>query len=160
MIIVPMQGFTTTEAANPWVIRLLTLLLAALAAGSATYWWLRWPASRGAPMLVSANTSALLPPIDSARIGQLLGAGVGAAAAAPVQAAPNFQLLGIVADPRGRQARALIAFAGQVARPYGVGSEVADGWYLRAVQSEQVQLAPGASAAPSLTLTLPLPPRP
>ena len=142
-----------TSARSRWAVRLATLVLWLLAAGSCVYWGLRMT-PRPAP-------AAVAPPerqpfaADPAAIARLLGASPASATAQPtVSLASRFNLVGVVAS-RSNQGAALIAVDGKPARPYRVGSPIDEGLVLQSVQSRRAVLAASAGGAPVLTLELP-----
>jgi general secretion pathway protein C len=155
MIIAPMHSLPRPSGANPWLIRLLTLMLAALAAGSSLYWVLKWPANGSVARQPTLNTN--MPPIDSDKIALLLGASQATVPAAVVNVQTNFKLLGVITQgAAGSRGSALIATDGQPAKPYRVGDLVADGLVLHSVKARAAYLASDAQAAPvSIELELP-----
>jgi general secretion pathway protein C len=139
---------------NLWQSRAVTFLLAATAAASVAYWVLKWPAPNGTLRTTTAEPSA--PPIDSAKVAQLLGANpVGASAPTPsVAAASRYKLIGVIAQ--GQQSgSALIAIDGQPAKPYRVGDAVGDDLVLRSVKAKGATLGASKQGAGSVTLELP-----
>ena len=113
-----------------------TLLLWALVAGSAAWWWLR-AGELAAPLQAPVAGAALAAPtLDSAQVARALGA----TPAAPVAAAPAPELAGRLAlrgivTHQGRGA-ALIAVDGKPAKPLRVGAVlpgVEGGWRLRSL---------------------------
>ena len=157
MIIAPMQSFPRTPGTNPWLNRLLTFLLAALAGSSALYWVLKWPtASLAAPPAMPAPEAA---PPDSDKIAALLGANQPADSSigpTPVNLPTHFKLLGVIAQGgAGSHGSALIAVAGQPAKPFRVGDVVADGLLLQSVKARAAYLADSTAAPVSVTLELP-----
>ncbi len=133
-----------------WPVRLFTFVLAALAAGSANFWVLKWQASPG----LSDTPIALTSPqnIDTAKLAQLLG--VSATAAAPTASGPGkYQLLGVIAQ--GTLGSALIAIDGKPAKPYRVGQHVSDNLMLHSVAKRSAALSSGLQGNPSITLELP-----
>ena len=136
-------------------MRLATLALWLLAAGSCVYWGLRL-AARAAPAAVAVPVRQPFA-ADPAAVARLLGA---SAVAASAQAQPTaslasrFNLLGVVAA-RSRQGAALIAVDGKPARPYRVGSAIDEGLVLQSVQGRRAVLAASASGPAVLTLELP-----
>lgn len=138
-----------------WGVRLTTLVLWLLAAGSCVYWGLRI-VPRPAP-------AAVAPPLrqafaaDPAAIARLLGANpvaASTAAAPPVSLASRFSLLGVVAA-RSHSGAALIAVDGKPPRPYRVGSAIDEGLVLQSVQGRRAVLAATAGGPAVLTLELP-----
>ncbi len=144
-----------TSVHRRWSVRLATLLLWLLAAGSCVYWGLRL-AARAAPAAVAAP---LRQPFaaDPAAVARLLGANpvVAAAAAQPtVSLASRFSLQGVVAE-RSRRGAALIAVDGKPARPFRVGAAIDEGLVLQSVEGRRAVLAASAGGPPVLTLELP-----
>ena len=129
-----------------------TLLVWAAVAFSAVTWGLRWSATtEGTDRAVA--TAAAAPEIDTAAAARSLGAAPAVAAAAP-NLASRFQLQGVMAGDAS-QGAALMAVDGKAAKPYRVGSMVADGLWLQSVQGRRVSLGPTRDGAPTLTLELP-----
>ena len=134
----------TQRLASRLAVGLPTLLLWALLAGSALWWWLRagQPAApQPAPVAGGAPAART---VDSAQVARVLGA-TAAAPAAPA-AAPELGgrvvLKGVVTH--GARGAALIALDGQPARPLRVGAElegVEGGWRLRSVAPHGALLA-------------------
>jgi len=147
----------TQRLASRLAVGLPTLLLWALLAGSALWWWLRagQPAApQPAPVAGGAPAART---VDSAQVARVLGA-TAAAPAAPA-AAPELGgrvvLKGVVTH--GARGAALIALDGQPARPLRVGAElegVEGGWRLRSVAPHGALLA----AAGGRELRLEMPP--
>lgn len=141
-----------------WLLRLLTLAVWALAAGSATLWGMQHLqiASSPASAATVAPAVAQAAPADVQRV-----LGRNAVAAAPAAVAPppppdpstRFTLLGVVAS-RGNTGVALLSVDGKVARPYRVGSEVEDGLKLVKVAAREATFE-SSKGGPSFTLELP-----
>ncbi len=141
-------------APSRWPAVASTTVLWALAFASIVFWALRLmaPPDAPAPPAVNANASVTL---DPAAVGQLLGAVTARAApAARPDAASRFALLGVVADAE-QQGAALIAVDGKPARPFRVGSTVADGFVLQSVSTRAISLGASLDGASALTLDLP-----
>jgi len=136
-----------------WWPRLVTFALAALAAGSAVYWGLRWPAT-GSVLPVAANVEESVPQ-DGQALARLLGQAAAGATAGPAPtAAGRYQLTGVLAGP-GSAGSALISIDGEPAKPYRVGSLVVDNLFLKSVSGRRAVLAAGAAnAQPALTLEM------
>jgi len=143
---------------NIWLIRLLTFLLAALAAGSGLFWLLHWPASPGANVRPVAAAPDVR--IDSDKVALLLGANPGAGEALAVPVSTQYKLLGVIAQGdlrnQGSRGSALIATQGTPAKPYRVGEEVADGMVLQTVKARSVSLGRAGQTQAAITLELPL----
>lgn len=156
MIIAAMQSLSLHSSPNPWLIRLVTFLLAALAAASIGYWVLKWPAPASTAQLALQDPAT--PPIDSTKIAQLLGANPGATGAATqtptTSAASRFQLLGVIALG-SRSGSALIAVDNAPAKPYRVGEPVTDDLLLQSVKARSITLAASLQGDGGITLELP-----
>ena len=139
-----------------WWLRIVTFLIAALAAASATYWALQWNAgATPAPHGGAAAPATPARQIDPQRVARLLGGGLSTAAAAPVaSAASRFTLTGVIAG-RSKNGYAIIAIDGQPPRPYRVGSQVGDALLLQSVQARSAALAPALDGPVTFTLELP-----
>ena len=134
-----------------------TLLLWALLAASALWWWLRAGQPVAPPQAPVAGGAPAALTVDSAQVARALGA-TAAAPAAPA-AAPELggrlALKGVVTH--GGQGAALIALDGKPARPLRVGAlleGVDGGWRLRSVAPHGALLA----AAGGRELRLEMPP--
>ncbi len=144
-----------TNGPNIWWLRTSTLLLAALAAGSATFWALRWmaPPPARASAEIGANTQA---PANPQGIARLLGGGrtdpVTAASSAVVS---EFKLLGVVASP-SETGYALIAVGALPAKPFRVGDAVDEALVLQSVAPRSATL--GATRRGPAAQILELPP--
>ena len=144
-----------TSVQSRWAIRLATLVMWLLAAGSGVYWGLRL-VDRNAPAAVAPPLRAAFA-ADPAAMARLLGASPASAssAAAPaVSLASRFSLLGVVAAP-SRRGAALIAVDGKPPRPYRVGSAIDEGLVLQSVEGRRAVLAATAGGPAVLTLELP-----
>lgn len=132
-----------------------------LAAGLSAGYWVLQGLGRSPAVPVPPPAAAPLMP-DRAQVARALGALETPAAAVPDDAAPptvaggRFQLLGVVGD-RGDGVAALIAVAGQPARPFRVGMSVDDGLVLHSVQGRTARLAPSTRVTPTVELRLPDP---
>lgn len=141
---------------NPWLLRLLTFLLAAFTAASVGYWALKWPVPTPAPVI--AVPAPETPPVDTAKVAQLLGAaadsGLAAGPTAAVSAASRFKLVGVIALG-AHNGSALIAVDGQPAKPFRVGEPLADEMRLQAVNKRSVTVATDRNHKDGITLELP-----
>jgi general secretion pathway protein C len=144
-----------STAQSLWWTRMATLALAALAAGSAVYWVLKWPT---APAQFSVAEAPEPAPVDSSAAARALGGGAAPVADVAVPESSRFVLAGLVSGGVHRGA-ALIAVDGKPAKPYRVGAVVSEQWVLASVQPRQVVLAPQNGGATDLGITLELPPR-
>jgi general secretion pathway protein C len=144
-----------TSVQGKWAVRVVTLVLWLMAAGSCVYWGLRI-APRQTPVPVAA---APRPPFaaDPALVARLLGASP-VAAATPAQPEVNlasrFNLTGVVAS-RSNRGAALIAVDGKPPRPFRVGAQIDEGLVLQSVEGRRAVLAAAASGPAVLTLELP-----
>jgi general secretion pathway protein C len=140
-----------------WRIRITTFVLAALAAGSASYWVLKWTNGPTAPTTQQVSLPTV-PVIDTSKLAQMLGAAAPAAAntTADVPANPNgkFKLLGVIAQGT-QHGSALIATDGQPAKPYRVGEHVTDDLLLVTVNARSVMLGLSLKSTTGVALELP-----
>lgn len=141
-----------TDALRLWSTRIVTFVLAALAAASAGFWATRGWSSAGAgtvPLAVSAAPGA-----DSQALARALGGGKGQAQAGPETAvASRYALLGVVASLD--RSAALISVDGQTAKPVRVGHAVDDRLVLKSVTARSAVLANVSDGAVLMTLELP-----
>lgn len=139
-----------------WRPRLVTFLLAALAAASVGYWVLKWPTSTNTARVASPEPVA--QPIDTAKVARLLGANPDAGGAGgqkpAVSAASRFKLSGVIALGAS-QGSALIAIDSQPAKPFRVGDRVTDELLLQTVHGRSITLAADRQGNGSITLELP-----
>ncbi len=144
-----------TLAHSIWWPRGASFILAALAAGSASFWALKVSA---VDMTTSVPASAGNGPvvIDPVAVTRALGGGTGAAASATpaVSLSSRFAMLGVLADLRSAGA-ALISVDGRPAKPYRVGDVVDDGLVLQSVKGRSATLGSAATGVSALTLELP-----
>jgi general secretion pathway protein C len=149
-----MQSLSLHSSPNPWLVRLVTFILAAIAAASVGYWVLTWPTPTN-PVRAMAPEPAT-PPIDTAKVALLLGANPGAAGAqAPtVSAQSKYKLLGVIAEG-ARGGSALIAIDGEPAKPYRVGERLTDDMVLQSVKARSVTLTADSLGSGGVTLEMP-----
>lgn len=138
---------------NPWLARLVTLVVWGLAVASVAYWSLRLWAPAGATTAVPVATAALSQ-ADATAVARVLGATPQVVAMAGAPAGNRYVLTGVVADRRQGGA-ALIAVNGQPAKPFRVGAEIEPGVVLASVGPRRAVLAPDMRADPVATLELP-----
>ncbi len=141
-----------TNAFQVWGIRLATLLLAALAALSGTYWVLKSTHANSASAATAAAGFAALDPLAVARA--LGGGGIAAPADAAVVPSTAYVLLGVLAD-RQHGGAALISVDGKAAKPYRVGAAVEGNLVLQSVVGRRAVLAAGMDRPAQVTLELP-----
>ncbi len=156
MIIATMLRNPDSTPANLWLIRLLTLLLAAMAAASVTYWALKWQRGNTSPPPLPLVSEA--PPIDSLAIARLLGAHSGAGLPEANTAMPqkNLKLMGVITQGgAGTRGSALISIEGAMAKPYRVGQPILDDLVLHSVKARTAYLAPDLQSKATITLELP-----
>ena len=144
-----------TLAHSIWWPRGASFILAALAAGSASFWALKGSA---VDMTTSVPASAGNGPvvIDPVAVARALGGGPGATASVAPAASlsSRFAMLGAVADLRSSGV-ALISVDGRPAKPYRVGDVVEEGLVLQSVKGRSATLGQAATGASVLTLELP-----
>ena len=148
---------TLPYASSRWPVATTTLGLWALAAASVVFWGLRLaaPADAMVPPPVARSTTAAIDPAAVARMFGVVTA-KNEVAAAP-EAASRFSLLGVVADT-AQHGAALIAVDGKPARPFRVGSMLADGFVLQSVGPRSAALGGSYDGPTAITLQLPVRP--
>ena len=119
----------------------------ALVAYSAVTWGLK---ASVAGENLSVAAAASVEAIQPQAVARSLGADVGAA---KPTTASRFQLQGVLAGEA--QGVALLVVDGKPAKPYRVGTVVADGWVVQSAQGRRVTLGPSVDAPAALTLELP-----
>lgn len=155
-----MQGFMFQPNASRWWVRGVTALVWALAVGSMAWWGLHWvpPMQAPAHARLAVPTATLDPSQRLSDVSRLLGATVSVAnndLLTPTD--PIFVLKGVLAGSSSQAGAALLAQAGQPARPYRVGSPLGQGWVLQSVQARSAVLADAQTGAVVQTLRLPAP---
>jgi general secretion pathway protein C len=140
-------------SSNSWTLRLFTLMLWLAVGLCAAYWAFKFVTTK--PVEATAAAAAPAVVVDSKAVAKLLGA-TDAVAVKPVNvvASTKFVLFGLAATTRG-QGVALIALDGKPARPYRVGSMVADDLVLKSISKTGVMLAASTTATEGVTLELP-----
>jgi general secretion pathway protein C len=141
-----------TNAFQVWGIRLATLLLAALAVLTGTYWALKSTHANSASAAMPANGFAALDPLAVARA--LGGGGAVAPTGAPDVPNTAYVLLGVLAD-RQHGGAALISVDGKAAKPYRVGAAVEGNLLLQSVVGRRAVLAARMDSPAQVTLELP-----
>jgi len=141
---------------------LCALIASAVAAYALVSWVLQiqslqTPASVAPVVLRGANLSA--GDSSNSHVAVALGAHQASQAAQQsagnaTQAAPQWNLLGVVAGVSG-QGSALIGVDGQAPKAFLPGQTVAPGWVLHSVGHRLARLAPSLQDAPTVTLELP-----
>lgn len=150
-----MQSLSLQSSPNPWLLRLVTFLLAAMAAASVGYWVLKWPAPPGSVRAMAPEPARVA--IDTAKVARLLGANPNAAAAgapAPISTQTRYTLQGVIALG-ARGGSALIAVEGKPAKPYRVGERVSDDLLLQSVKARSATLATDLQGRGHVTLEMP-----
>jgi general secretion pathway protein C len=152
MIIPAMQSSSLYPIATAWPVRLVTFVLAAAAAASVGFWILRWPATETStrpvvPQVTQAN-------VDTAKLGQLLGAGAGKDSTTPLVTITQYQLLGVISHG-GHWGSALIGIDGQPPKPYRVGDRLSDQVVLKSVMARSIVLASDMNASDGISVEMP-----
>ncbi|MBA3059946.1 MAG: general secretion pathway protein C [Gammaproteobacteria bacterium] len=145
-----------TATLSLWWLRIATLVLAALAAASATYWVLKWQATRPSNLSAAVVYSAPMP-ANPQLVARVLGGGqasVNAGATVASSAASHFKLSGVLAN-RANGSYALISVDGKPAKPYRVGTQVNEELVLHSVSARSASLATSVQAPVSVMLELP-----
>jgi general secretion pathway protein C len=136
-----------------WTLRLFTLLVWLLVGLCAAYWAFKFVTTK--PVEATVALAAPTVAVDSKAVGKLLGATDNVAAkAVTTPASTKFVLFGL-ANSAGGQGYALIALDGKPAKPYRVGSLVADDLLLKSISKTGVMLATSLKAPDGVTLELP-----
>ncbi len=136
-----------------WTLRLFTLLIWLLVGLCAAYWAFKFVTTK--PLEATAALAAPTVVVDSKAVGKLLGATDNLAVKAiNTPANSNFALFGL-ARSAGGQGVALIALDGKPAKPYRVGSTVADNLVLKSISKTGIILAASLQAPDGVTLELP-----
>lgn len=139
--------------ANSWTLRLFTLLVWLLVGLCAAYWAFKFVTTK--PVEATAALATPTVVVDSKAIAKLLGATDNVAKQPTTTAASTkFVLFGLAATAGGKGV-ALIALDGKPARPYRVGSLVADDLMLKSISKTGVVLAASLTAADGVSLELP-----
>ena len=139
--------------ANSWTLRLFTLLVWLLVGLCAAYWAFKFVTTK--PVEATAALATPTVVVDSKAIAKLLGAtDVAAKKPTTMAASTKFTLFGLAATAGG-QGVALIALDGKPARPYRVGSLVADDLMLKSISKTGVLLAASLTSTDGMTLELP-----
>ena len=138
---------------NSWTLRLFTLMIWLAVGLCAAYWAFKFVTTKPVEATAALSTPAVV--VDSKAVAKLLGA-TDNVAAKPlnVEANTKFVLFGLAGTARG-QGVALIALDGKPAKPYRVGSMVADDLVLKSISKTGVILAASTTAADGVTLELP-----
>lgn len=139
-----------SNTVSGWRLRGVTFLLAALAAGSATFWALKLGAGRSVPALVAAADTA--PTIDAQAVVRALGGGAIQNTEASAGQRSAYVLMGVLAD-RKQSGAALISVDGKTAKAFTVGQVVDGDWVLAAVHGRNATLS--GSGGTRLELELP-----
>jgi general secretion pathway protein C len=130
-----------TSAQSLWFARIVSFLLASLAAGSLAFWVLKWTNPMTATKATAVQLQAPLVS-DSGTIAKVLGGGPAEPTAAAPLVSARFVLVGVLAG-KNKEGAALIAVDGKPAKPVRVGGIVGEEWTLRAVQTRRAVLARG-----------------
>lgn len=151
----PLPGFSprlSPQLSPRLAAGLLALLVWALLAGSALYWWLR-VGELTAPLQAPPAEGPRVAQVDAAQVARALGATQASAEPAPDDVARRLALRGVVTH--GGRGAALIAVDGKTALPLRVGDRlqgVEGDWRLRSVARHGATLAAGGR---ELTLEMP-----
>lgn len=142
-------------ASRLWFSRIVTFVVAAVAAASTAYWSLKgWGVSR--PPTTPTMALAQAPSVPSQAVARALGGGLAPLAVSKQEApvASRYALVGVIAG-LSRTGAALISVDGQEARPVRVGNAVDGKLMLLSVSGRRAVLSSGADAAEKITLDLP-----
>jgi general secretion pathway protein C len=142
------------SSTSSWSLRLITLLVWMSVGLCAAYWAFKFVTTKP---VAAAPVAAPTVAIDSKAIGKLLGA-TDIVAVKPVAApvsSTKYLLFGIASTVRGTGV-ALIGIDDKPARPYRLGSKVADDMVLKSLTKTKAVLAASATAPDGVTLELPV----
>lgn len=143
-----------TRSASIWSLRLITLAVWLLAVLFGAFWAMKFVTVKPVNAAYAVTSPAIA--IDSQAIAKLLGApDLVATKATITPASSNYALFGL-ATTDGGAGVALIATDGKPAKPYRVGSKVADEWVLKSISRTEAILATGMNAADGMKLDLPV----
>lgn len=121
----------------------------------ATYWAFKFVTTKHVEATAALPAPTVV--VDSKAIGKLLGAtDIVAVKVINTPASTKFTLFGLAKTANGKGV-ALIALDGKPARPYRVGSLVADDLVLKSISKTGVMLAVSLTALEGVTLELPQP---
>ena len=138
---------------NKYVLRIVTLVLAALVALSVSFWVLKM--MQGASTTAAPATLAAATPSDPKALARALGGGISPTTqAAPALSASNLILQGVIAHGTQRGV-ALIAVNGKPAKPFVVGAAVDADWVLQSLSTRSATLKNAAGTAGERVLELP-----
>lgn len=132
-------------ASQRLVVGTTTLLVWALAAGSALYWGLRASGAQGQAVPPAAGIGQAVT-VDTEVVARALGAkGPASGATAAPDVVSRLALRGVVThDGRGA---ALIAVSDKPAKPFRLGAEVEGGWTLKSVSPRAAVITSGTREA-------------
>jgi general secretion pathway protein C len=148
-----MTTATIKSSPNRWTLRLFTLLVWLLVGLCAAYWAFKFVTTKSITATAAMSRPNL--EVDSKAIAKMLGATDSVAAKPSIAAASTkFVLFGLAATAAGRGV-ALIALDGKPAKPYRVGSLVADDLLLKSISKTGVVLAASLQSPDGVTLDLP-----
>lgn len=138
---------------DKYVLRIVTLVLAALVALSVSFWVLKM--MQGASTTAAPATLAAATPSDPKALARALGGGISPTTqAAPALSASNLILQGVIAHGTQRGV-ALIAVNGKPAKPFPVGAAVDGDWVLQSLSARSATLKNAAGTAGERVLELP-----
>lgn len=138
---------------DKYVLRIVTLVLAALVALSVSFWVLKM--MQGASTTAAPATLAAATPSDPKALARALGGGISPTTqAAPALSASNLILQGVIAHGTQRGV-ALIAVNGKPAKPFPVGAAVDADWVLQSLSTRSATLKNAAGTAGERVLELP-----
>ena len=143
-----------TRSASIWSLRLITLAVWLLAVMCGVYWAMKFVTVKPVNAVFASTNPAVV--LDTKAIAKLLGApDIVATQAAITSASSNYALFGLAVTKVGTGV-ALISMDGKPAKPYRVGSKVADEWVLKSISRTYAILATAMSAADGMKLELPV----
>ena len=143
-----------TPQLKSWSLRLITLAVWLLVALCGVYWAMKFVTVKPINAAFAATSPMLV--LDSKAIAKLLGApDIVATQAIITKASSNYALFGLATTKSGTGV-ALISMDGKPAKPYRVGSKVADEWVLKSISRTDAILATSMKAEDGMKLDLPV----
>lgn len=143
-----------TNTYSRWKVGAGTFILWFLAIACVVFWGLRLSAG---PQVSSAPGMPPAPSVvDMQALMRLLGGTEVVVAATPKAAPTRYTLVGVLAGMRSGHGAALIEVDGKPAKPFRVGTEVADGLVVQSLGRREAHLGATVDGPASLTLQMPL----
>jgi general secretion pathway protein C len=143
------------SSAAIWRVRILTFVLAGLAAASVVFWGLQMSAWAPVQMNPTSLKTFDTARVDAQALGRVLGVSKQAEAPGSRALATQRWTLTGVARAGTAQGVALIAADGQPAKLYRLKSPLEEGLFLVALEPRKAHLGPSSEGPVTMTLELP-----